>query len=236
MAQGVLAARLLRTRSVPQVSQQSTSARRWSAKGSRTSLSGLGRRLPVVMSSALFDAHIRQVPGRSLIKGLRPPVRSRYASRPCSHARGCLAVPPGRTSSERSAMRARFRATAALSFNEPLHRPAVGIPADTASSVHNGQPLDISQCLVAHITLKVNLPSRSSGLQQPEESLLRRTEKRPRTPGPLLVHAPSGLGCSPMAHRSIDRCAICEKCHGKCGSISRVRPRSRSVTPGSSSA
>jgi len=38
----------------------------------------------------------------SLIKGLQPPVRSRYASRPCSHARGRLAVPPGRTSSGRS--------------------------------------------------------------------------------------------------------------------------------------
>ena len=57
-------------------------------------------------------------------------------------------------------MRARFRATAALSFNEPLHRPAVGIPADTASSVHNGQPLDISQRLVAHITLKVTYAGR----------------------------------------------------------------------------
>ncbi len=36
-------------------------------------------------------------------------------------------------------------------------------------------------------------PSRSFVLQQPEESPLRRTVKRPRTPGPPLFHAPSGL-------------------------------------------
>lgn len=72
----------------------------------------------------------------SLIKGLRPPLCFRYASRSHSHARGRLAAPPGRTSSGRSAAATRFRAATALSFNEPLHRPAAGIPADTTSSLN----------------------------------------------------------------------------------------------------
>src|SRR5918994_1380857 len=43
------------------------------------------------------------------------------------------------------------------------------------------------------VTFTVILPSRSFRLQQPEESLLRRTVKRPRPSGPLLLHARSGL-------------------------------------------
>jgi hypothetical protein len=39
----------------------------------------------------------------------------------------------------------------------------------------------------------VILPSRSCGLQHHAESLLRRTVKRPRPPGPLLLHEQSGL-------------------------------------------
>ena len=43
------------------------------------------------------------------------------------------------------------------------------------------------------VTFKVILPSRSFRPRQPEQSLLRRTDQRPRTPGPLLLHAGSGL-------------------------------------------
>jgi Phage integrase family len=72
-------------------------------------------------------------------------------------------------------MNAHSRATVALSFNGPLHRPASGIPAGTASSVQNEQPLDISQRLVAHITFKVNLLSGWIAVRQPQSSPPRRT-------------------------------------------------------------
>jgi len=45
----------------------------------------------------------------------------------------------------------------------------------------------------------VILLSRSFRLRQPEESLLRRTVQRPRSSGPLLLHARSGLA-NPPAH------------------------------------
>lgn len=142
---------------------------------------------------SLRPTRIRQVRGRFLDKGA-----SNANSLPL-----CLSVLLARTRASGSATRphfvsaldhaARFRDTIALSFNGPLHQPADGIPADTASSVHNEQLLDTSQRFVAHITLKVILPSWSFVLRQLEESLLRRTVPRPRSSGPQLLHDQSGL-------------------------------------------
>ena len=70
-------------------------------------------------------------------------------------------------------------------------RPA-SQPARRVASI-NGRLLNLSQRLVAHVTFKVILPSRSFRPRQPEESLLRRTVPRPRPPGPRPSHARSGL-------------------------------------------
>jgi len=111
----------------------------------------------------LHTTHIRQIPGRFLDKGAST----------TSSLSLCLSALLARTRASGSATRphivralnhnARFRATVALSFNGLLHQPAAGIPTGTASSVHNGQLLDLSQRLVAHITFKVNLQARDRG-------------------------------------------------------------------------
>jgi len=66
------------------------------------------------------------------VERLLPPDRFRFTFRSRLHARGRLAVPPGRhVVGALDAAGARFRALAAPSFSGPLHQPGAGIPAGT---------------------------------------------------------------------------------------------------------
>src|SRR3954447_3041664 len=96
-----------------------------------------------------------------------PPRRSRILARPSDNA----AVRPS---------------LSAASANSPA--PACDTspsPSDATSTVKRRPSRD---------TLKVILPSRGFDLRHAEESLLNRTVRRPRPPGPQLLHARSGLG------------------------------------------
>ena len=66
------------------------------------------------------------------VERLLPPDRFRFTFRSRLHARGRLAVPPGRhVVGALDAAGARFRALAAPSFSGPLHQPGAGISAST---------------------------------------------------------------------------------------------------------
>lgn len=56
---------------------------------------------------------------------------------------------------------------------------------------------------MAHVTLKVILPSSDCRLRQPPESQLRRTVQRPRSPGPQLLNARPGLVCTCSTYLNI---------------------------------
>ena len=66
------------------------------------------------------------------VERLLPPDRFRFTFRSRLHARGRLAVPPGRhVVGALDAVGARFRTLAAPSFSGPLHQPGAGTPAGT---------------------------------------------------------------------------------------------------------
>jgi hypothetical protein len=83
----------------------------------------------------LPNGPIRQIAGRSLIKGLRPPVRLRYASRSRLRARRVWQYRGAATSSGALAASVRFHAAGCPQLSRPLHRPRAGITAGTGSSI-----------------------------------------------------------------------------------------------------
>src|SRR5205814_1423443 len=99
----------------------------------------------------------------------------------------------------RSRLRARKPSSPTTTFNA---RVSPVLSATSASNAlpaceTNPSPSALTFTVIwrpACVTFMVILPSRPCEHQQPAQCLLRRTVKRPRPSGPLLLHERSGLG------------------------------------------